>query len=503
MTQPIVMIGGGHNGLTAAALLAKAGRRVLLLEAADQLGGLAAGSSFHEGFQTTGILHDTTAVRSDIVKALKLDVHGLKLSSEPSSILIPSSDQESIRLHGDDVEGPLSSEDIDQYKRHRDFLRRLRPVFRRLLNQLPPDPYGSIWPLARTAIGIRRLGAKDMTELLRIGPMCVADWMRDQFSNERLGAALAQPALWGGWNGPWSPGTAANLLLYECIANHEIIGGPAALTQALEASARSFGVQIRTGAAVRRIRTDSNGIQGVTLEDGEEIDAQVVGASCDPKQTFLDLIGAERLSVRLSRDIGAIRTRGTTAKVHLALKGPLTDRHGNTVEAMRTGASLDDLERAFDPIKYRQMSTKPILDVRVPSVQDSSLAPEGHHMVSIISHFAPYHLEGGWTDEARSRLEDSIINELGSYCPDVKEQIVGKEVLSPMDLSERLRLTEGHVLHGEHAPDQLLFMRPTIQCGKYATPIKGLFLCGSGSHPGGGISCAPGALGARAILKAG
>ncbi len=503
MSHPIVMIGAGHNGLTAAAVLAKAGRRVVVLEASDRVGGLAAGSSFQEGFHSTGILHDTTAVRPDIVKALKLDVHGLKLRTRPLPILIPSVDQDTISLMGDTVEGPLTSDEIAQYQRHRAFLGRLRPVFKRLMNRPPPDPYGSLWPLARTAIGIRRLGAKDMIELLRIGPMCVADWMRDQFANERLGAALAQPALLGGWNGPWSPGTAANLLLHECVASHEVVGGPAALVRSLETAARSYGVQIRTHAPVVRIRTSNDGVIGVTLADGENIDTNLVGASCDPKQTFLKLIGTERLSVRLGRDIGSIRTRGTTAKVHLALSGPLRDRQGNTVEAMRTGASLDDLERAFDPIKYRQMSEKPILDIRVPSIEDPGLAPDGHHMVSIISHFAPYHLEGGWTDAARTLLGDRIIDELSRYCPDVKGQIVGSEVLSPKDLSERLRLTEGHILHGEHAPDQLLFMRPTIQCSKYSTPVKGLFLCGSGNHPGGGISCAPGALGARAIIKAG
>jgi len=501
MSGSVIVIGGGHNGLTAATMLARSGRRVVLCEASAQVGGLAAGYSFAEGFSTTGVLHDSAAVRQSVVSALKLESHGLKMRKSPVQITAPSESGESIRFSGDRVEGPLEPGDVEAFQRFMGFISRLENVFSRIMNENPPDPFGSLWPLAKTAVGVRMLGAKDMTELLRIGPMCVADWMRDELRTERLRAAIAQPALLGSWMGPWSPGSAANLLIHECVAGTEIDGGPAALVVALEAAAKASGVEIRTGARVERIRLSSGKVVGVTLSDGEEIDAPVIASACDPKQTFGKLIGQSALPIRLHNDIRCIRSRGTTAKLHLALSGPLEDSAGVSIEAMRTGESLDDLERAFDAVKYGQMSEAPILDVRVPSMSTPGLAPDGSHVVSVLAHFAPYDIEGGWTEESRKVLTDRVIAQLKRFCPRAEERIVATETLTPVDLEKRYGLTQGHIFHGEHAPDQLLFMRPTVQCGRYTTPIGGLFLCGSGSHPGGGITCAPGALGARAIFK--
>jgi phytoene dehydrogenase-like protein len=325
--------------------------------------------------------------------------------------------------------------------------------------------------------------------------------MRDTFESERLSAAMALPVMEGGYWGPWSPGTAAVMLLREAVADRQIAGGPAALVDALVKAAAAYGVEVRTSSPVARIEVRHNRVTGLVLADGEKITCERLLATCDPKQIFLDLIGPEWLPLRLADDMRVLRTRGTTAKLHLALSGPLELADGTAVEALHTGETLDDLERAFDPVKYRELPERPALEVRVPSMRDSSLcADEQHHVASVMVHHAGYDLAGGWTEEARSLLVDRAIDELARYCPTVRERIVTRDLLTPADLAERYRLTGGHIHHGEHALDQLLFMRPSVDCAKYQTPIAGLFLGGSGSHPGGGLSCAPGALAARAML---
>jgi phytoene dehydrogenase-like protein len=496
----IIVIGAGHNGLTAAATLAKAGEQVTVLEAREQVGGLAAAEEFADGYTVPGVLHDTRGVREAIVDSLGLGRHGLKRSGKPLEICAPRSEGDPIWLRGDAVEG-VDDEDVAALAKWRAFISRVAPVVRAVLDQEPPEPMSDMWAMFKTGLNVRRLGADDMLELLRVAPSCVADWMRDSFTDERLRAALSLPAIEGAYCGPWSAGTAANLLLAEATAEAEIEGGAAALTDALQRAAEGFGATIRTAARVKRIELSGRAVSGVELEDGEVIEAKLVLATCDPKQTFLKLLGSHRIAVSLANRIRVFRTRGTTAKVHLALSGALEIADGTAVEALRTGETLDDIERAFDPAKYRRFAEKPALNVRVPSMRDDGLvAEEGHHVVSIIAHHAPYDLEAGWNDDTREALGDAVVDELARHCPKLKERIVAREVLTPVDLEERYGLTGGHIHHGEHAFDQLLFMRPSVDCAKYATPVPGLFLGGSGNHPGGGITCAPGALAARAIL---
>jgi phytoene dehydrogenase-like protein len=497
----IVVIGGGHNGLTAACLLAKRGEKVILLEARAHAGGLAASEHFAEGYRVPGILHDTRGVRDAIVDALGLERFGLKRESEPLRICAPSEEGEPLWISDDAVEG---SDEQAAYRRFRAFIARVRPALSALLDREPPEPTRELWPLLQAGLRVRRLGASDMFELLRVAPMCVADWMRDSFASERLSAALALPAMEGGFVGPWSPGTAALLLLREAAAGRAIAGGPAALVDALVQAAASYGVEVRTDSAVTHLElgADHRAVTGVTLASGERIPASRVLATCDPKQLFSKLIGAERLPVLLAEDARRLRARGTTAKLHLGLSGALELADGTVVEALRTGETLDDLERAFDPAKYGELPSRPALDVWVPSMRDPSLVDErGHQVVSILVHQVTHDLAGGWDAALRERLADSVVAELARYCPALANRIVAREVLAPPDLAERYRLTQGHIHHAEHALDQLHFMRPTVDCAKYASPIAGLYLGGSGSHPGGGITCAPGALAARAMLR--
>jgi phytoene dehydrogenase-like protein len=343
-----------------------------------------------------------------------------------------------------------------------------------------------------------------MMELLRVAPMCVADWLGEQFETELLRCALAAPALDGTTTGPWSPGTVANLLRLETLAGAAVVGGPGALVTALEASARRAGVDIRTEAEVGRIRLDGGVVCGVTLRDGETLDARVVVSSCDPKRTFLELVEPGAIGPKLRHRIDKLRASGTTAKVDLAVRGELrfACRPDLALEHARIAGTIDGMERAFDAIKYGCFSESPILDVYVPTVANPGLAPDGHHVVSIAAHFAPYALRARWSEVERERLGDVVVETLGRYAPGIAERIVAGRVLAPVDVARRYGVTGGHIHHVEHALDQMI-VRPVPECERHATPIPGLYLGGSGTHPGGGLTCAPGALVADAVGRGG
>jgi phytoene dehydrogenase-like protein len=495
-----LVIGGGHNGLAAAVVQGMAGRDVTVLEARSQLGGLAASHEFAEGYWTPGILHDSGTFRTEVAKTLKLENHGLRFRHEATTYTAVMEGEDAIQICGDTLSGPVEAGEQARYTALQDFIRRLSKVIRGLTSRPPLDPTGSLWPLMKTGAQLRRLGAHDMTEFLRIGPMCVADWMRDVLGDERMRAFTAFPSLMGAWMGPWSPWSSVNLILSACVRGNEVEGGSPAVVAALRDAAQAHGVQLRTQARVSQILLEGSKAVGVRLETGEELRADCVLSSIDPKGTFQRLIPAVNQSASLAQAIRRYRTRGITAKCHLALNGPLALADGTEVEALRTGASLDGLERAYDAVKYRENSARPVLDVRVPSMLGEGFAPEGHHVASILIKCAPYDLKGGWGEENRAQLQTRVLDELSRHCPGVRDQLVGHELLAPPDLETRFGLTEGHLYHGEHAPDQLLFLRPVAELSEYTTPIDGLVLCGAGCHPGGGISGMPGVLGGRAAL---
>jgi phytoene dehydrogenase-like protein len=496
------VIGAGHNGLTAAAVLAKRGRRVLVVERRPVVGGLCAGEEFHPGYHSAGLLHDTSGVRPGVVDALNLTQHGLEMVSVPPVFL---ADGPGLVLEHDPAAASaeiakVSSRDAGRYREFHAFVGRIRRVVEPLLNDVPPDLINTgalglsgMAKMAGRGLAIRRLGRRDMMDLMRVPPMCVADWLGEWFETDLLKAGLAANAIAGTWCGPWSPGTAANLIVWACTANRAVKGGPVALVAALQGAAGKLGVEIRTGAEVERIKIVKGAATGVVLAGGEEIHASAVASSCDPKRTFLDLTGPNDIAHAFARRIEAYRVRGTTAKVNLALNKPLSfaSRPDAVFEFARTGADLDTQERAFDAVKYRRFSERPILDIYQPPGH----APAGHAAASILVHYAPYDLEGGWGDDQRERLGDAVVAELARLAPDVESTIVAREVITPKDIEARFGASGGHVHHGEHGLDQLL-ARPTIDAARYRTPITNLYICGSGSHPGGGVTCAPGALAA-------
>lgn len=507
----VIVIGAGHNGLTTAALLARRGRKVLVLERRDHVGGLAAGEEFYPGYRTAGVLHDTSRVRRWIVEELRLRSHGLDYRTEPAPTLLPQVDGKGLVLHRDpdaaaDELGRHSDKDARRYRDYRDFLSRVSPTFRRLADRPPPNLFesgvGDLVGLGKAAVSVRLLGKKDMMEVLRITPMCIADWLDEWFEGDLLKAGLAASALDGCFAGPWSPGTTTNFLWMESTVAEPIAGGSPALIDALEKAAMANGAEIRCGEPVKEITVENGRVSGVVIRSGERLEAKMVAASCDPRHLFLDLVPSLHLSATLEHDISVFRVRGTTAKVNLALKGPaeFSCRPGLRPERIRVGETVDELERAFDPVKYRQFSRRPALDILVPTIETPELAPAGHHVLSIMVHCAPYGLEGSWNGASKKELCRAVVDRLQEYAPGIRDSIAGHQVLSPYDLESTYGMSGGHLFHGEHATDQLV-VRPTPDCTGYRSPYEGLFLCGSGSHPGGGITCAPGALAARRMLK--
>lgn len=506
-----IVIGAGPNGLAAAARLAKAGKKVLILERAGTPGGLSAKREFHPGYSVPGILHDDALTTRRTASQLELEKHGLKFRTAPATYIAEQGGP-GILLDADTTTtaneiAKRSRHDSDNYSLYRSFLTRIQPVFERILETDPPPLTPNGWKevlgLVRRGLVALKLKRKEMIELARVAPMCVADFLNEKFETSLLVEALAAPAVASTWSGPWSAGSNTNLLLRECTGGEALAGGPAALVAALVAAAKAAGAELRTNAEVARIRLSNQGaVAGVTLASGETIDAAVVLSSADPKKTMLSLVAPGSLPITIEEEFRRFRARGSAAKVHLALSGPLelpasTGRH----EALRIGGGhIDDLERAFDAVKYRQFSARPNLDVRVPTVADASLAPQDHHVVSILSSYAPYALEGGWTDEARQALGESVVAELERHAPAVRERIVAMEVLSPADLEQEFALTGGQIHHGELALDQLLVLRPAPSAARYATSVPGLYLGGAGNHPGGGVRPTAGLLAAAAVL---
>jgi phytoene dehydrogenase-like protein len=511
-TYDAIIIGAGHNGLSCATALARRGKKILVVEAQDQIGGLAAMREFADGYRTPGILHDTSEIRVSLLDHLGLYAEGLQLSPQFDPVYVPTAEGDGFFLSGDSAQTiealkEHSPEDADAFKDWCDVIERFRAVIQKTTNQIPPplipDSPSEFLNMGKLGLSVRMLGSNDMMELVRVLPMCAADWLQEYFKSEALCAALAGPALTGSYMGPWSAGSAALVLLRHCNLTPGIVGGPAALINALESAFKKAGGTIETGTPVERITVEDDKVTGVMTSDGTKVSAPIVISGCDPVHTVMDLCHPADLTMAFEDEIKNVRTRGTTAKVHLALSDQLPLQvagQNNTPSRIRIGSSIDELERAFDAVKYRTFSEVPQLDVWLPSMDCPDLAPDGHHVASIMVNYAPYQLDAEWSEATKEQLLDNVVKRLEEIAPGTKDRILHSEVLTPKDLSEEFALTGGHMYHAEHALDQLLFMRPVASAAHYETPLSGLFFCSSGCHPGGGITCAPGALAAQTVL---
>lgn len=477
MSADVVVVGGGPNGLVAATALAKAGRKVTLLERGAAVGGLAAGFEFHPGFRCTGLL-PRVRVSEALVAELGLDLPAVGeqiwlASAGGKGLTIPgelSALPDALRTQGlaEDVKGATALAAI---------VAEIRPLVAHLLSQPAPQVQGQpdLASLLKTGLRLRSLGRDPMMELLRIAPCAIDDTLREHLKHEGLIAGLAADALPGTWMGPRSPGTTATWLLHHGAAGRDTTG--AALVAALEKAAKAAGVTVKTGAEVTAIRLESGRVKGVEIAGQGGLDAGLVVSALEPRKTLMELVPPTVLPPAIERDVRDARTRGAHAWVLLALSAA-PQWPGAAPSRVRVGATVNDWERCFDAVKYRRLPTAPTLDARVSAAGGGCTLEVGVHGV-------PVTLDGGWTEAARQALAVSVLAELEGVLPGVGGLVVGQMVVAPPDIEARTGASGGHVYHGEHALDQLWAWRPTLKLSRQKTGLEGLVLASPGTHPGG------------------
>jgi phytoene dehydrogenase-like protein len=514
-----IIIGGGHNGLVCATYLARGGRSVLVLEAADRVGGAAVTREFAPGFQVSACAHLLHLMPESLVRELSLTSHGLRLVSDRMPTTALSGDGVPLPLDtaaSAAILGARSAPDAAAYPAYISLLQRLaaalQPVFETVPPRLGTDSWRDRMSLLRLGVQLRRLGRRDMRELLRIGGMCVQDLLDDHFETPLLKGALGFDAVLGSNFGPRSPGSVFTLLYRMAAAGAAggslglPAGGLGALSDSLAKAAAAAGVEIRIGAPVERILVQEDRAAGVVLESGETLLAGAVISNADPRTTFLRLLGPEHLDTGFVRRVTHLRTAGLAAKLHLAL-----DRLPAFTGLSETGLrgrlllapSLEYVERAFNHSKYGEFSESPILEITVPSVLDPGLAPAGKHVLSAVVQYVPYKLATGSWEVEKERLANRVIDLLESHAPGLRESVQAAELLTPADIEREFRISGGHWHHAELALDQFLMVRPVPGAAQYRTPLEGLYLCGAGSHPGGGVMGVAGRNAARAIMSRG
>jgi phytoene dehydrogenase-like protein len=505
-----IVIGAGHNGLICAATLARGGRSVLVVEAQSQVGGAALTRELAPGFKVSACAHLVHLMPADLMRELNLAAHGLDWAADGLATTALSSEGAPMTV-GEGGVGPDNAAYHDYVEQMRRFSRALVPLLSKVPPRLGTTDWKDLSALAGLAWRIRRLGRRDMRELLRIGGMNVHDLLDESFVGPALQGALAFDAVLGTNFGPRSPGTVLTLL-YRMAAEAasgtrglaQPRGGVGAMSEALAKAAVAAGAAIRLGSPVKRILVASDRACGVELESGERIGAGTVVSNADPKTTFLQLLGAAHLDTGFVRRVRHLRSRGLAAKLHLALdRAPAFS--GVTDSALRgrllIAPSLQYLERAYNHSKYGEYSSAPAMEITVPSMNDVSLAPDGKHVLSAVVQYVPYELQGGWNGE-RERFVDLCIGLLDRYAPGLGASVVGSELLTPVDIEQEFRISGGHWHHGELAFDQFFMVRPVPGAAQHRTPLPGLFLCGAGCHPGGGVMGIAGRNAARQVLEA-
>ena len=522
--QRVVLIGGGHNALVAAFYLARGGFKPLVLERREMVGGGSITEEFYPGFRTSTLAHTVGPLRADIVRDMQLERFSCEILSPDPRVFAPTPEGKALFFYNDTAKtaegiAQFSEKDAAKYVKFTESLESLSEVLAQIISMTPPaidrPSPEDFWNLFKTGRGVRRLGKEGIFNLFHWAPMAVADFVAEFFETELLRAAIAARGIFGNALGPWSAGSTAVLLLRAAADAHPVgpaafpRGGLGSLTRALAEAAKEAGAEIRTDAGVERIRIKDGAVAGVVLKDGEEIAAEAIASSLDPKHTFFHLIDPTQLDPVFANRIKNFRAKGNVAKVNLALGGlPGFSALETSERALRAlsgrihiGPDIDYLERAFDDSKYGELSRAPYLDITIPTILDPALAPDGKHVLSAYVQFAPYKLkEGNWVSHRRE-LGLRVINTLATYAPNLSSLVEGVQVITPEDLETCYGFTGGHIFHGELALDQLFTMRPVLDWARYKTPIRGLFLCGSCTHPGNGLTGASGANAAREIIR--
>jgi phytoene dehydrogenase-like protein len=501
-----IVIGAGHNGLVCAGLLAKAGKSVLVLEANEGVGGAARTHSFADGYSVSSCAHLLYQLQPDVTKDLgiRFDVAAKNIGS-----VVLSRDGSHVRYNGADVNG-VGKADRENLRDFHRRMTRFADLLQTYLNKPPPrlanGTTRDMTTLARLGFDLRRLGKTEMRAFLRLIGMNIFDEVEERFESALLRGGLCLDAVLGTHLGPRSPNTILTYL-YRLCGSHGACSSPAggmgAVSEALAQAARERGAVIRTGTPVKRIIIENGRAAGVETEDGQAFASWTVVSNADPKTTIMSLVGARHVETGFVRRVHNIRMRGNAAKLHLALDGlPSIDglEKKDFGERLLIAPDPNYVERAFNPAKYGEYSPAPVLEITFPTFRDPSLAPTGKHVLSAVVQYAPWKLRAGWTNETRDSFREAAINAIAAYAPDLRERITASELLTPVDMETEFRMAGGHWHHGELTLDQFLFVRPVVGFAQYRMPLEGLWLCGAGAHPGGGVSGAPGRNAARMIL---
>ena len=526
-----VIIGGGHNGLISAAYLARAGQRTLVLERRHVLGGAAVTEEIVPGFRFSVASYVVSLLRPEVIRELRLPEHGLDiLPLDGTFTPLPTGAGPAtggdylwrVNDHGRTVRElrRWSRSDAEAYEEYGQLMVEMARFIKPILGIVPGDPTDldprPLLPLAGLARSFGRLTERQQAVFVQIMTMSAADFLDQWFETDALKATMSASGIIGTYQGIRSPGTAY-VLLHHYMGEIDGAfrawgipkGGTGGVSYAIARAAQSLGAEIRTEAPVARIRTKDGRAIGVVLEDGEEIDATVVLSSADAKVTFLDLLEPGTLDPSFETEVRRIKFRGSSGKVNLAVdRLPdftcLPGEGEHLRGAISFSPSMDDMERAYDDAKYGRWSRKPYIDMIIPTLVDPGMAPPGKHVISCFVQYAPYRLDpslGTW-DDNREAFGDTVIDRIAEFAPNIRDIIVGRQVLTPLDIERTMGLTEGNIFQGELSLEQLFFNRPVPGYARFRTPIRDLWLSGSSTHPGGGLMGANGRLAALEVLKA-
>ena len=517
----VIVIGGGHNGLVNAAYLARAGRRVVVLERRHVLGGAAVTEEIFPGFHFSVASYVVSLLRPEIIRELDLPRHGLEILPLDGTFT-PMPDGDYLWRVNDHAKtrreiARHSKLDAEAYEEYGKAMVEMGRFVKPILTMTPPDPTSldprGLMDLLFLGKRFRSLSAQDQYNQVQLMTMSAVDFLDQWFETDVLKATMSASGIIGTFLGVRSPGTAY-VLLHHYMGEIDGAfrswglsrGGTGAISLAIAGAAREAGVEIRTETSVSKILIKDGAAAGVVLANGDYLTADVVSSSVDPNLTFMKMVGAENLPDEFVQDVARYKYRGSSGKVNLALDalpdfkampGPGPHLRG----AISISPSVDYMERAYDDAKYGRFSRRPYVDIVIPSLTDPSVAPPGKHVMSCFVQYAPYHLKEGTWDEQRDAFGDAVIDAIAQYAPNIKDIILHRQVLTPLDIERIFGLTEGNIFQGELTLEQLFFLRPAPGWAQYRTPVKNLYMCGSATHPGGGIMGAPGRNAALRILR--